>query len=78
MESHFQHVEEIFISLDKVNITIKLTKCGFFTQKVCFLRQIIEQVKLSIDAKTFRALKEKKLPTKSAGIEFLPCFMYRL
>lgn len=62
MESHLKHVDENLSELAKSNITFKLNKCVFFTQKVRYLGHIIHPGKLSIDEMTVNALKEESSP----------------
>lgn len=79
MGSHLQHTEEILYALANANVTIKLTKCAFFTQKVRYFRQIIELCKLSIDVTTFKELKEENTPRDQQELcSFLGlCNVYR-
>lgn len=78
-ESHLRHVEQILSALHKANVTIKLGKCAFFTQKVRYLGHIIEPGKLSIDETVTKALKEAEQPRNKQELRsFLGlCNVYR-
>ena len=56
-ESHLRHVDQVLEALHRANVTIKLSKCDFFTNKVKYLGHIIKPGKLSVDKVRVKALE---------------------
>ena len=79
IESHFRHVEEVLMALQRANITLKLRKCDFFTEKIRYLGHIIEPGKLKIDEAVVAPLREAKHPMSKTELRsFLGlCNVYR-
>ena len=78
-ESHLDHVDQVLEALHRANVTIKLKKCDFFTNKVKYLGHIIEPGKLSVDKVRVKALEETVPPENKTQLRaFIGlCNVYR-
>ena len=79
MESHFAHVEEILKALCQAGITLKPSKCSFFTHTVKYLGHVIKPGTLQVDEVATMALKKASSPkTQTQLRSFLGlCNVYR-
>ena len=79
MESHFAHVEDILKALGQAGITLKLSKCSFFTDTVKYLGHVIKPGTLQVDEVATMALKKASSPkTQTQLRSFLGlCNVYR-
>ena len=79
VEDHIRHVDEILTTLTEANITLKISKCRFFSDTVEYLGHLIKHGQLQIDDTNTKSLKEAKPPTtKSELRSFLGlCNVYK-
>ena len=79
MESHVAHVEEILKALGQDGITLKLSKCSFFTDTVKYLGHVIKPGTLQVNEVATMALKKASSPkTQTQLRSFLGlCNVYR-
>ena len=78
-ENHLRHVEQVLSAMNCAGVTLKLSKCSFFTDRVKYLRHIIKPGCLEIDTAHVKSLREAKPPkTKKELRSFLGvCNVYR-
>ena len=78
-EDHLRHVEQILSAMHCAGVTLKLSKCSFFTDRVKYLGHIIKPGRLEIDTAHVKSLREAKPPTTKTELRsFLGvCNVYR-
>ncbi len=78
-ETHFKDLEDVLDALARANVTIKLKKCSFLTNKVKYLGHLIEPGRLSVDKASVAALQEALPPRNKTELRsFLGmCNVYR-
>ena len=79
MEEHFYHVQKVLSLLRDAGVTLKLSKCNFFTGSVDYLGHTIRPGKLEVASTNLKALEEAKYPTNQTVVRsFLGmCNVYR-
>ena len=79
-EDHLHHVEQVLAAMNCAGVTLKLSKCSFFTHRVKYLGYIIKSGRLEIDTAHVKSLREAKPPTTKTELRsFLGvCNVYRL
>ena len=68
VEDHLRHVDEIFTALGEAGVTLKISKCRFFSDTVEYLGHIIKPGKLEIDLAHTASLREAKPPTTKTEV----------
>ena len=68
VEDHIRHVDEILTTLTEANITLKISKCRFFSDTVEYLGHLIKPGQLQIDDTNTKSLKEAKPPTTKSEL----------
>ena len=79
VEEHIRHVDEVFTTLRQAGVTLKISKCRFFSDKVEYLGHIIRPGKLEVDRAHTASLRDAKPPTTKTELRsFLGLFnVYR-
>ena len=79
VDEHIRHVDEILTTLAEANITLKISKCRFFSETVEYLGHLIKPGKLEIDSANTKSLRDAQPPTNKSQIRsFLGlCNVYR-
>lgn len=62
-EEHIKHVDEVLTCLSSAGITLKISKCKFFTKTVEYLGHIVKPGTLEIDQANAKSLREALPPT---------------
>ncbi len=57
IEDHIKHVDEVLTCLREAGITLKISKCTFFSDKIEYLGHIIKPGRLEIDQANTRSLR---------------------
>ncbi len=55
-EDHLRHVDEILGALGRDGVTLKLSKCSFFTDRIKYLGHIIRHLTLEIEEAATRSM----------------------
>ena len=78
-QEHLRHAEQVLSAMNCAGVTLKLSKCSFFTDRVKYLGHIIKPGRLEIDTAHVKSLREAKPPTTKTGLRsFLGvCNVYR-
>ena len=78
-ESHLRHLDEVLTLLREAGVTIKLSKCFFFEDKVDYLGHVISPGRLSVAAKNKDAIRDAVFPRTLTQVRsFLgACNVYR-
>ncbi len=63
VEEHIRHVDEVLSCLSSAGVTLKISKCHFFTTTVEYLGHIIKPGQLEIDQANTKSLREALPPS---------------
>ena len=58
VEEHIRHVDEILTALEEAGVTLKISKCRFFTKQVEYLGHFISPGSLEADTTNAKCLKD--------------------
>ena len=68
VEEHIQHVDEILSALNEADVTLKISKCRFFTRKVEYLGHFISPGSLEADTTNVKCLRDAIPPTTKSEV----------
>jgi len=68
VEEHIQHVDEILFALSEAGVTLKISKCRFFTRKVEYLGHFISPGSLEADTTNVKCLRDAVPPTTKSEV----------
>ena len=72
VEEHIDHVDDVLTCLALAGVTLKISKCKFFTTEVEYLGHIIKPGTLEVDSANTKSLRDCKPPrTKTQLRSFL-------
>ena len=69
LEDHRKHVRTILRRVEETGLTLKASKCEFYTMETEYLGYTISPKGLRMDEKKIRTIKEWKEPTNVKGIQ---------
>ncbi len=68
VEDHIRHVDEILTALGEAGVTLKISKCRFFTKKVEYLGHFVSPGSLEADTTNVKCLKDAVPPTTKTEV----------
>ena len=63
VEDHITHVDEVLTCLREAGITLKISKCTFFSDKINYLGHVIRPGRLEVDQANTQSLRDARPPT---------------
>lgn len=68
VEEHIRHVDEILTVLKKEGVTLNISRCTFFSDKIDYLGHVIRQGEIHIDDTNTKSLRSAKPPTNKSEL----------
>ncbi len=68
VEDHIQHVDEVLTALREAGITLKISKCTFFSDKIEYLGHVIKPGRLEVDQANTKSLRDARPPTSKTQL----------
>jgi len=69
LENHWRHVRTILRRVEETGLTLKASKCEFYTTEIEYLGYVISPQRLRMDEEKIWTIKEWKEPTNVKGIQ---------
>ncbi len=63
VKDHINHVDEVLTCLREAGITLKISKCSFFSDKIEYLGHVIKPGRLEVDEANTKSLRDALPPT---------------
>lgn len=62
VDEHIVHVDEVLTCLSEAGITLKISKCNFFSDKIEYLGHVIKPGRLEVDQANTQSLRDARSP----------------